>query len=671
MDNPNSPSRSHAAVQMYQTLERFWGYSALRGKQEVIIQRILNKQDTLALLPTGAGKSLCYQLPTLMNPGLCLVVSPLIALIQDQVSQLQKKDIKAMGLTGPIKQDDLVRLIDNCLYGEYKFLYLSPERLLQEGMKDLLQRLPVSLIAIDEAHCISQWGPDFRPSYLGLDVLKNWYPGVPLLGLTATATEQVQLDILNKLGLPSYAVIRDSFARKKLNLAVHQTQNKEEQLRWLLSLQLGPSLVYVGTHKASKRLADLLHKQGLSTSFYHGGLTSSEKEKQMQRWLNGKTATMVATNAFGMGIDKADVRLVVHYDLPENIENYYQEVGRGGRDGLSSNAVLLLSSTDLENQHQRYVGSIPPYDKIQVIYKRLMSYYQIAYAEGKGEIFGFDLLDFSRRYEFEPLPVLQGLQFLERYGLLTLSNQNDPFAQIQVIANRHNLLDFLKQSPFMEPLFTQLLRVYGGILDRPTKVNMYLLARKLKTRTGLLEEQMEFAQTHGMISYAPPNLNMSITFLEAREDGSSLSRVKKELKTFREMKARRLEPMRRYAQLEKGCRLQFILQYFSEEYPPCGRCDLCLRRKVDPDFEFQFSQWMLGELQGQALESRSWLYRLAEKRLQGEHPQLPNFPQVIFLPELFLQSVKRLLDQSYIAMQADLRYYLKDEGIAFLQKGDR
>ena len=394
MDNPNSPLSSADSVALFQTLEKYWGYSALRGKQSTIIQRVLNNQDTLALLPTGAGKSLCFQLPSLTRPGICLVVSPLIALIQDQVSGLQSRGIKAMGLTGAMREHDLVRSIDNCLYGDYKFLYLSPERLQQEGMKELLLRLPVSLIAVDEAHCISQWGPDFRPSYLKLDVLKSWFPNTPLLAMTATATEQVQSDILEKLGLPSYAVVRDSFARKKLNLAIHATQNKEEQLRWLLSLNMGPALVYVGTRRESIRIADLLNQYGIPSSFYHGGLSSTDKEKQMQHWVQGRSLVMVGTNAFGMGIDKADVRLVIHFDLPENLENYYQEVGRAGRDGLTANAVLLLSNTSLDIQKQRYIDSIPTFDYVKEVYKRLMAYFQVAFAEGKRGCFWTGLAGF-------------------------------------------------------------------------------------------------------------------------------------------------------------------------------------------------------------------------------------------------------------------------------------
>ena len=573
-----------------------------------------------------------------------------------------------MGLTGAMREHDLVRSIDNCLYGDYKFLYLSPERLQHEGMKKLLLRLPVSLIAVDEAHCISQWGPDFRPSYLKLDVLKSWFPNAPLLAMTATATEQVQSDILEKLGLPSYAVVRDSFARKKLNLAIHATQNKEEQLRWLLSLNMGPALVYVGTRRESMRIADLLNQYGIPSSFYHGGLSSADKEKQMQHWVQGRSLVMVGTNAFGMGIDKADVRLVIHFDLPENLENYYQEVGRAGRDGLTANAVLLLSNTSLDIQKQRYIDSIPTFDYVKEVYKRLMAYFQVAFAEGKGAVFGLDLLDFSQRYDFEPLPVFKALEFLERYGLLSLSRQNDPLAKVEILATRAKILHFLDQSPFMKPLLTQLARTYGGIMDRPTQVNLYVLSRKIGVSVGKVEELLQFGKTQGMLEYQPPNRHMELTLLQAREDESSLSRVKKEMKTFKTMKTRRLEPMQAYVKLDKGCRLNYILQYFSEEHPPCGRCDLCMTRRVDNEFEKIFQHWMLSELQGKALESRAWLYQLTQRRMQGEHPAVEHFPDVVFLPELFLQQVQRLLQKSYISMQADLSYFLKEEGLAFLAK---
>ena len=668
MDNPNSPLSSADSVLLYQTLEKYWGYSALRGKQSTIIQRVLNNQDTLALLPTGAGKSLCFQLPSLARPGICLVISPLIALIQDQVSSLQSRGIKAMGLTGSIREHDLVRCIDNCLFGDYKFLYLSPERLQQEGMKEMLQRLPVKLIAIDEAHCISQWGPDFRPSYLKLNVLKAWFPEIPLLAMTATATEQVQVDILERLGIPSFAVVRDSFARKKLNLAVHATQNKEEQLRWLLSLGMGPALVYVGTRRESMRLADFLNHNGIPSSFYHGGLSSAEKEKQMNHWVQGRSLVMVGTNAFGMGIDKADVRIVIHFDIPENLENYYQEVGRAGRDGLTANAVLLLSNDSLDIQKQRFIESIPSYDQVKEVYKRLMAYFQVAFAEGKGAVFGLDLVDFSQRYGLEPLPVYKALEFLERYGLLSLSRQNDPFAKVEILATRGKILHFLDQSPFMKPLLTELARTYGGIMDRPTQVNLFVLSRKLGISVGKVEELLEFGKKQGMLEYQPPSRHMELTLLEAREDESSLSRVKKEMKTFRTMKTRRLEPMQSYVRLEKGCRMSTILQYFSEEHPPCGRCDLCMKRRVDNEFEKEYQRWMLAELEGKALESRTWLYQLTQKRMQGKHPDIENFPDVVFLPELFLMQVQRFLQKSYISMQADLSYYLKEEGVAFLAK---
>ena len=360
-------------------LKQFWGYDDFRESQKQIISTVLSGQDVLALMPTGGGKSICYQVPALAKDGICIVVSPLVALIQDQVSQLKKRGIKAIALTGGIPPNDLNDLLDNCVYGNYKFLYLSPERLQQSIVQERIQQMNINLIAIDEAHCISQWGNDFRPAYLECSILKELVPGTPMIALTATATPRVVADIVENLELENVEIFKDSFSRSNINFKVKRSEDKLYQLKKYMEKISGSSIVYVRSRKMSISLANFLIKNGISASFFHGGIPKSDKEEKLNLWLSGKVRVMVATNAFGMGVDKPDVRLVIHYQIPDSLESYFQEAGRAGRDGEPSTAIIITSNEDEDKAKQQFLSTLPDVAFVKQVYSKLNNYFQISY----------------------------------------------------------------------------------------------------------------------------------------------------------------------------------------------------------------------------------------------------------------------------------------------------
>lgn len=372
-------------------LQQYWGYDDFRGSQRKIIDTVISGQDVLALMPTGGGKSICYQVPALAMEGICIVVSPLVALIQDQVAQLKKRNIKAIALTGGIRSNEVNDLLDNCVFGNYKFLYLSPERLQQTVVRERIQQMNVNLIAIDEAHCISQWGNDFRPAYLECSILKELAPQTPMIALTATATPRVVDDIVENLELKEVRIFKDSFSRSNIAFKVKRSEDKLYQLKKYMEKVSGSGIVYVRSRKMSISLANFLVKNGVSASFYHGGIPKSDKEEKLNRWLNGKDRVMVATNAFGMGVDKPDVRLVVHYQIPDSLESYFQEAGRAGRDGEPSTAIILTSKEDADRAKQQFLSTLPDVSFVKTVYSKLNNYFQISYGELISETSGFQV----------------------------------------------------------------------------------------------------------------------------------------------------------------------------------------------------------------------------------------------------------------------------------------
>ena len=430
-----------------QILQTYWKHNSFRPLQEEIIHAVLEGKDTFALLPTSGGKSICYQIPGMQLDGICLVISPLIALIKDQVQNLQNKGIKAISLLGGIPQNETIDLLDNCEFGNYKFLYLSPERMQQDWIVERLKRLPINLIAIDEAHCVSQWGHDFRPSYLKIKDLKNHFPKVPFLALTASATQRVQEDIIEHLALENPVRFQKSFERSNLAYHVIETEDKLYKVRQILSKNPQSSIIYVRNRKSCLEIASQLQSLGLKSTYFHGGLPAKEKESNMQLWLENKVQVMVATNAFGMGIDKPDVKTVIHIQLPESLENYYQEAGRAGRNGEKAFGILLVSVGDIEIAKKQFLSSLPDKDFLKEIYIKLNNYFQIAYGEGFNEAFNFNLNQFCSQYNFPVLKTFNTLQYLDRQAVITLQNEYSEKVSLQFTVPSKEVIRYMSLHP--------------------------------------------------------------------------------------------------------------------------------------------------------------------------------------------------------------------------------
>ncbi|MBU2060702.1 MAG: ATP-dependent DNA helicase, partial [Bacteroidetes bacterium] len=443
-------------------LQKYWKHQEFRPLQSDIIDAVLNGQDTFALLPTGGGKSVCFQIPALLQPGICLVISPLIALMKDQVANLNKRNIKAIALTGGIRSNEMIDLLDNCQYGNYKFLYLSPERLQSDWILERIKNLPINLITIDEAHCVSQWGHDFRPAYLKIALLKEHFPTIPFLALTATATPRAQQDIINELGLKNPQIFQKSFARKNIAYMVFQTEDKLYRIEQILKKNPESSIIYVRNRKSCSTISTQLNALGFKATYYHGGLSPKEKDKNMNLWMQDEAQVIVATNAFGMGIDKADVKTVIHIQLPENLENYYQEAGRAGRNENKAFAVLLTNPSDIIQAENQFLNILADKTFLNSIYKKLCTYLQIAYGEGINEQFAFNLNHFCTKYNFPVLKTYNAFQFLDRQGVITLSQEFSEKISLQFIISSKEVIRYSSLNPNDEEIILTILRTYPG-----------------------------------------------------------------------------------------------------------------------------------------------------------------------------------------------------------------
>ncbi|MAU15727.1 MAG: recombinase RecQ [Muricauda sp.] len=561
-------------------LRDFWGHDNFRGSQKEIIDTVLSGQDVLALMPTGGGKSICYQVPSLAMEGICIVVSPLVALIQDQVAQLKKRNIKAIALTGGIPPDELNNLLDNCIYGNYKFLYLSPERLQQTIVQERIQQMNVNLIAIDEAHCISQWGNDFRPAYLGCSILKEFVPNTPMIALTATATPRVVDDIVENLGLEQVNIFKDSFSRTNINFRVKHTEDKLYQLKKYMDKVSGSAIVYVRSRKMSVSLANFLIKNGISASFFHGGIPKSEKEEKLNLWLTGKVRTMVATNAFGMGVDKPDVRLVVHYQVPDSLESYFQEAGRAGRDGKPSTAIILTSNEDGDKAKQQFLSTLPDVAFVKTVYSKLNNYFQISYGELITEPLAFKFNEFCKRYEFNATMAFNALRILDQNSVLSLAENFKEKTTLQFVAPKSEIFDYLDKNRKTAPVIQTILRTYGGITEYETKINLYLLAQKTDVNEERLKHILQQLADDNIAEYHNNTSDLEITFLVPREDDHTINPFAKKIKDFNKVKQNNMAAMLGYISNKKVCRSIYLLNYFGEKTTEkCGTCDICTRKE--------------------------------------------------------------------------------------------
>ncbi len=564
-------------------LKQYWGFDTFRPLQEDIIDAVLNGQDTLALLPTGGGKSLCFQLPALLKAGICIVVSPLIALMKDQVENLKAKGIQAVAIYAGMGKREIDILLDNCIYGNIKFLYLSPERLLSPLVKERLSYMKVNLFAIDEAHCISQWGYDFRPPYMLLKDLRDIHPEVPMIALTATATKFVRQDISDKLELKDPQIFVKSFARRNLSYVVMDLEDKYGKLIDILKNVKGSGLIYVRNRRETTEVALFLQRNNIAADFYHAGLEKAERSKKQEAWKQNKIRVMVATNAFGMGIDKPDVRFVVHLDLPESLEAYYQEAGRAGRDEHKAFAVLLANRSDQLALKAKYQDSYPTVEDIKKTYHYLGSYYQLAYGAGQGISFPFDLADFCKRFNLGVLKTIAALKFLEHDGYLTLSENIFLQSRLMFIQGHEDVYRFQIENAGYDPLIKTVLRAYGGSFDQYVKVDENEIAGRLKISFQTVIGMLRKLEEQEIISYLPQTDKPQLQFVVPRLDQLHMDIDVKYIALRKKIQEDQVAAVLAYT-ANPVCRSIQLLTYFDEPASAkCGLCDICVAEKKQQD----------------------------------------------------------------------------------------
>lgn len=558
-------------------LKDYWGYDNFRGIQEDIIRSIGSGRDTLGLMPTGGGKSITFQVPAMAKDGLCIVITPLIALMKDQVRNLRDRGIKAIAIYSGMTREEIIIALENCIFGNYKFLYISPERLDTEIFRIKLRSMKVSLITVDESHCISQWGYDFRPAYLKISEIRNLLPGVPVLALTATATPEVVKGIQQRLAFKEENVFRMSFERKNLAYIVRRTESKQEELLHILKHVDGSAIVYAHNRKRTKEYSQLLNENGITATFYHAGLNNETKDQRQKSWVKGETRVMVATNAFGMGIDKPDVRLVVHVDIPDSPEAYFQEAGRGGRDGKKAYAVLLYARSDKATLKKRITDTFPEKDYIRTVYEHLNYYYQMAMGDGLGCTREFNIDEFCRNFKHFPIQVDSALKILTRAGYLEYTDEQDNNSRLMFTLTKEELYRIHETSPETEKLINIILRSYTGVFTEYAYIN----EETLSLRTGMTRQQVYDTlislTRRRILHYIPGKKTPYIIYTRERQEANRLIFTKEVYEDRKESFIRRIEAMTEYAETEDKCRSRMLLLYFGEKNEHnCGQCDVCL-----------------------------------------------------------------------------------------------
>ena len=560
-------------------LKQYWGYDSFRDLQEEIITSIGEGKDTLGLMPTGGGKSITFQVPALAQSGLCIVITPLIALMKDQVQNLRKRGIKALAIYSGMTRQEIVTALENCIFGDYKFLYISPERLDTEIFRIKLRSMKVSMITVDESHCISQWGYDFRPAYLKIAEIRELLPGVPVLALTATATPEVVKDIQSRLNFREENVFRMSFERKNLAYIVRKTDNKTGELLHILKRINGSAIIYVRNRRRTKEITELLMQEGITADFYHAGLDNAVKDLRQKRWQNGEIRVMVATNAFGMGIDKPDVRIVLHIDLPDSPEAYFQEAGRAGRDGLKAYAVILYAKSDKMTLHKRVADTFPEKEYILQVYEHLQYYYQMAMGDGFQCIREFNLEEFCRKFKYFPVPVDSALKILTQAGYLEYTDEQDNASRILFTIRRDELYKLREMGTEAETLIQTILRSYTGVFTDYA----YISEDTQAIRTGLTRQQiyniLVTLTKRRIVDYIPHKKTPYIIYTRERLE---LRYLHIPASVYEERKARyeaRIKAMEEYVTSESVCRSRMLLRYFGEKNEHnCKQCDVCLNR---------------------------------------------------------------------------------------------
>ena len=568
---------------VHEILKQYWGYDHFRPQQQAVINAVLEGKEVLALLPTGAGKSLCFQLPTLYQNGICVIISPLIALMQDQVKDLLSKNMTAVNLGGEISPTQEDAILADAMKGQYQFIYCSPEKLAQKSFQSFLQQLPITLFAIDEAHCISQWGYDFRPSYRKLDVLKKWFPKVPILAMTASAIPKVQEDIIKQLNLTNCKVITDSFLRPNITYRVQKVPVKLHALRKQLNETKGSVIIYCTTRNNVAQLTQLLKDYGYPVGAYHAGMPIALRQEMQANWMSNKTPIIVCTSAFGMGINKPDVRAVIHFDLPNSLEQYYQEAGRAGRDGQAANAILFFQQNDWDYWTQLQEKKYPSIETIKSIYQHLADFVQLPIGIGEKQQFIFDFDAFCTRFKLDKIIARNALQWIEQEGHVKFSASSFKPSMVQVIADRNTLEEYEKNNPVAGVALQTILRTYGGIIDAPQYVNETLLATLLQRDILFVEKTLHFLKQTGQITYEQKDNQPVVQFLWNR---TAAAFMKIDLDNYQLRKAAFVKRIAHFTAYVWGtdiqCRSAYLASYFGEKNPTkCKICDLCITHQID------------------------------------------------------------------------------------------
>ena len=568
-------------VKAIDILKKYWGFDAFRPLQEDIINSVLEGKDTLALLPTGGGKSICFQVPAIAKEGLCLVISPLIALMKDQVESLKKKGIPAISIYSGMSFFEVKRTLENAVHGNFKFLYVSPERLETDLFLEFLPGMDINLIAVDEAHCVSQWGYDFRPPYLRIAALREHLPGIPILALTASATKEVQDDICEKLLFTKhYKRFQKSFERPNLSYSVFSPSSKQNKLVEILNNVKGSGIVYCKSRKRTKEIADLLKMNNINADFYHAGLTNNERSAKQESWIKNETRIIACTNAFGMGIDKSNVRTVVHYDVPDALESYYQEAGRAGRDEKKAYAVLLFQQNELDDLEKQSAIRYPPFEEVKNVYKALANYLQLPSESGEGIYFDFDINDFVKKFSLNIYTVNYSLKVLEQEEFISYNEQIFLPATVMFTANKDELDVFERSYPKLEPVIKGLLRSYEGIFDYPSAIYENHLAGFIKKDVAHLKADLKKLEQFGIIEYHPQKDKPQVMFLRNRVTTEDFTIDQNNLLKRKTAFEKRLKAMLDYIKT-KACRSKTIANYFNDvSVKPCGVCDNCINEKA-------------------------------------------------------------------------------------------
>ena len=602
-----------------QVLERYWNYTSFRPPQEAIINAVLEHDDTFVLLPTGGGKSICFQVPALIKEGICIVISPLVALMKDQVNQLKQKGIKAIALTSGLSYEDLDIQLNNCLYGNYKFLYLSPERLQQSIVLDRILQMNVNLIAVDEAHCISQWGNDFRPAYKNIGRLREALPHVNIIALTATAKANVVDDIVENLDFITPKLFKASFERPNISYNVIHTEDKGFQLNHLLKKHQGSSIVYVRSRKVCETLSNQLTSEGFSATFYHGGLDHKAKSERLKSWSNNQIQIMVATTAFGMGIDKADVKTVIHYNLPESIESYYQEAGRAGRNGDTAYAFLLVQPIDEEHLKRQFLNALPDVEFVKFIYNKLCNYFQISYGEGEHTSHKLNFKAFCDTYKLNTKLTYNTLKVLDSNSIIALNEQFNYKTKVQFVVTNTQLFDYIEGHLDKNLLIKTLLRTYGGIFDFPTKIRLSLIADKVDQNEKQVIRALQELEKDQVITLDLANTDAEITFIQPREDDITINPIAKIIQQQYDLKHQQIKDVINYINNSEVCKSKQLLHYFGEtDAKDCGQCSVCISRdsKGTSVTIEEISDQILSALKHEDLSSRSLLDKLSYTKEQ-------------------------------------------------------